>query len=102
MKSQKTNSMTFDKTTAMKSERKSDRLTINLSYPCFTTYWEMKNLLLCLGLLMKHYNYEFNILKGIHHLSEVSSVDSTSGRLEFFLPLFLLEVSFTLPLPNFI
>ncbi|KAH1073847.1 hypothetical protein J1N35_026175 [Gossypium stocksii] len=53
-------------------------------------------------LLTKHQKYEFNILEVSHHFSKVFGSKSTSKRLEFFIPLFLLEEGFTLPLPDFV
>ncbi|KAK5838929.1 hypothetical protein PVK06_007676 [Gossypium arboreum] len=78
-----------------KSEMKDDELVVSLNYPCTATYKKMKNLLMCRGLFAKHHNYEFNI-------PEVFGPDSTSVRPRFFLPLFLLEAGFTIPLLDFI
>ncbi|KAK5776262.1 hypothetical protein PVK06_044221 [Gossypium arboreum] len=90
-----------NKARATKLERKSDKVAMNLNYQYSTTYREIKKLLMYYGLLKKHQKYKFSILEGSHHLSKVFGSKSTSKRPEFFLPLFLLEASFTLPLPNF-
>ncbi|KAB2046360.1 hypothetical protein ES319_D01G228000v1 [Gossypium barbadense] len=60
-----------------KVREESCKLTVSLSYQCFTTNRAMKNLQLCHSLLAKHDKYEFSISKKSHHVSEMLSPEST-------------------------
>ncbi|KAH1098932.1 hypothetical protein J1N35_015853 [Gossypium stocksii] len=90
-KCQKTTLTKFDRVAITKFENGSNEHATTLSYQCSTTHQEMKNLLLYRSLLVKHHKYEFGILERSHHLREVFDLNSTGGKLRFYLSLFLLE-----------
>ncbi|KAH1113996.1 hypothetical protein J1N35_007374 [Gossypium stocksii] len=82
--------------------RANDELVASASNECTTSEMEMKRLLKCCRLLIKHHKNNFRVPKGSHHLSETFEPNHDSGRLGFYLFLHLLKVGFHLPLHPFI
>ncbi|KAH1047130.1 hypothetical protein J1N35_037914 [Gossypium stocksii] len=79
-----------------------DEPVTSLNYPCQTMKLKMQRLPRCHELTEKHYKCEFGILEGTHNLSEVFEPKYSGEKLSFYLPIYLFEVRFTLPLSDFI
>ncbi|KAH1114498.1 hypothetical protein J1N35_007876 [Gossypium stocksii] len=71
------------------------------AFECTIEEREVKLLLRCLGLLLKHQNYAFSLVKGTSTLNDVYGPGYDNERLIFFLSLHALEGGFTLPLHAF-
>ncbi|KAK5819343.1 hypothetical protein PVK06_024332 [Gossypium arboreum] len=71
-----------------KAKRMEDKLVASLSYPCSTKKLGIHRLSKCPRSTSKHYKYDFNIPKGIHHLCEAFGPNYGGGRSNFYLMLF--------------